>query len=365
MKVCFLSLDSYPVLTEKNWGHAGGAEIEQVHLGRELAKRGYDVSFVTYYHGIGQVESAQNIEIIKTYDRHGATELDVFRKLRLVWTSLRYAKADVYFHESGAPGMLAFFCYLNRKKFIYRISTDAIFSEAISGNYDFKKKIADTVEIKAANVVVAQNSFQKEVLRERFKVESVVIKNGLEIPPPGLQKQDPPIVLWVGRISSVKHPQVFVELARAIPHVHFEMIGGRNDGECDLYDEIEREALKLPNLEFRGFVPYHHINGYFRKASLFVNTSSIEGLPNTFVQAWAHYTPIVSLNVDPDSIIQNEKLGFCSGTFRQLVSEVNTLLQDEKLRKTMGENARKYVEREHDVRKVVKVYIEIFNELLT
>ena len=120
---------------------------------------------------------------------------------------------------------------------------------------------------------------------------------------------------------------------------------------------------RAPNLRFHGFVPYYKVNEYFKKASIFVNTSRIEGFPNTFIQAWMHYTPVVSLSVNPDKIIQGERLGFCSGTFKQLVSDVITLLKDEKLRKIMGKNARKYVEREHDVRKTVKKYIKIFKEI--
>ena len=72
MKLCFLSLDSYPVLTEENWGYAGGAEVEQVDLGRELVKLGYDVSFVTYHHGNRDIENVQGIEVIKTYNRDDA-----------------------------------------------------------------------------------------------------------------------------------------------------------------------------------------------------------------------------------------------------------------------------------------------------
>ena len=129
-------------------------------------------------------------------------------------------------------------------------------------------------------------------------------------------------------------------------------------------DSMQRvSARKLANLRWHGFVPYHKVNEYFRRAALFVNTSSIEGFPNTFIQAWAHYTPVVSLSVDPDKIIRNENLGFCSGTFKQLVSDVTTLLENEDLRRTMGENARRYVEREHDVRKIVEKYIDIFEKL--
>lgn len=363
MKVCFLSLDSYPVLTEKNWGYAGGAEVEQVHLGRELIKRGYDVSFVTYHHGSVNVENVQSVEIIKTYSRHKAMELSGCRKFRSVWASLRKAKANLYFHESGATGVLPSFCCLNRKRFIYRIPSDAtVMGRALSGNYTFRKKFADLLEIKTANAVVAQNSFQKDILSDRFKVESVVIKNGVEIPPPCKQKNDPPIVLWVGRITQVKRPQLFVALAEAIPYAYFEIIGGKTDGEYDLYNELKRKALDLPNLGFRGFVPYHDVNRYFQRASLLVNTSSIEAFPITFIQAWANHAPVVSLSVDPDHVIQNEKIGFHAGTTKQLLSDVELLLKDNKLRKTMGMNARNYVKREHDIRKVVREYIEIFDD---
>jgi glycosyltransferase involved in cell wall biosynthesis len=154
-----------------------------------------------------------------------------------------------------------------------------------------------------------------------------------------------------------------VELARSIPHARFEMIGGRTENESQLYDEIMAASKKIPNLTFHGFIPYYQINRYFEEAAIFVSTSDVEGFPNTFIQAWAHYVPVVSLNVDPDNIIRNEKLGFFSGTFKQLVTDVATLLENEDLRKTMGENARKYVEREHDIRKNVKKYVKIFKEI--
>ena len=142
------------------------------------------------------------------------------------------------------------------------------------------------------------------------------------------------------------------------------MFGGKTTEVPHLYDEIMATARKLPNLRFHGFIPSQRVDECFKRSSIFVNTSRIEGFPITFIQAWAHYVPVISLNVDPDRIIQNEKLGFCSGTFEQLVSDVITLLEDEKLRNTMGENARKYVEKEHDIRKIVKKYIELFEEIL-
>ena len=120
----------------------------------------------------------------------------------------------------------------------------------------------------------------------------------------------------------------------------------------------------MQNIDFLGYIPFYEINEYFKQAAILVNTSKFEGYPNAFIQAWMNYTPTVGLNVDPDRIIQNKKLGFFSGTLDQMVSDVKTLLEDETLRNAMGKNARKYVEIEYDIRKIIKKYIVIFNEIL-
>jgi glycosyltransferase involved in cell wall biosynthesis len=364
LKICFLSLNSYPALTGKNLGYVGGAEVEQVHLARELLTKGHDVFFITYSQGQEQTENVSGIKIVKTYEREKAGKISAMQKYRLLWSPLRKADADIYFHEAGSYGVLPLFCYMNRKKFVHRIASDAIvLSKPLFGKYSLAEKFRDMLEVKRANVVVAQSRFQKRILEERLKVESVVIKNGLMLPQADCNKPEPPVVLWVGSLSQVKNPELFLELAKSIPNARFEMVGGPTE-DHKLFESIKRAVEALPNLKYHGFVPYPKVNDYFKRASIFVSTSRMEGFPNAFIQAWAHYTPVVSLNVDPDNVIQDEQLGLRSGTFKQLVSDVTTLLEYEKLRKTMGYNARKYVEKEHDIRLNVKKYLQVFEEIL-
>lgn len=364
MKICFLSLNSYPMLTGKNLGYAGGAEAQQVILAKELTAHGYDIYFVTYRYGFNQIENVGGIKVIKTYEREKADKINVLLKYTSIRSCLKKANADVYFHSAGATGVLPLFCHVNRKKVVYRIPSDAVvLSKSLSGNYSFNRKIVDMLEIKRADVLIAQSEFQKRNLKERFRVKSVVIKSGLALPHVKCEKSDPPIVLWVGSISNAKNPDLFVKLAKSIPNVRFEMVGGKTK-DRQLYKKIKREIKALPNFKFYGFIPYHKITEYFKRASIFVNTSSIEGFPNTFLQAWAHYTPVISLNVDPDGIIQKNKLGFCSKTFKQLVSDVKKLLKEDGLRKKMGNNGRKYVEKEHTIQKTARRYINIFEEIM-
>ena len=101
--------------------YIGGAEVEQTCLANELVNLRHDVSFVTYHHGLNQIENRGKIKIIKTYDRNKAMEINVLLKYRSIWSALKKANAEIYFHEAGSSGVLPLFSYLEGKKFVYRI----------------------------------------------------------------------------------------------------------------------------------------------------------------------------------------------------------------------------------------------------
>lgn len=364
-KVCFVSLSSYPTLTEKNLGYVGGAEVQQVFLAKELVKHSYKVSFITYGDEQTSTEYVGDIEVIKVYRQEDASRLSLVTKVRSIWKAMRKANADIYFHEAGAAGVVSLFCFLQRKKFIQYIPSDANVSKELAfPNWRFYHRIANRLDIKRANAVVAQSEFQKEMLEKNFGRESNIIKNAFPLPAREMpQKTNPPVILWVATIGEVKQPELFLKLAEAVPEASFQMIGGGGN-DLELYNKVKKSSTKITNLDFLGFVPFHIINEYFERASIFINTSKIEGFPNTFIQAWMNYTPVVSLNSDPDEIICKYRLGFHSKTFDQLVKDTRTLLQNPSLRKELGENGRRYVEKEHNISNVVDSYIEIFNKLL-
>ncbi len=356
-------MNAYPVISGKNFGYAGGAEVEQAYLAKELINQGYDVSFITYCCGSKKTEVIDGIKIIKTYERERAKKIALLTKSAILLSALRKANPSIYFYEAGSFGILPVFCRLSKKKFVYRIATDAtVLGKSLNSRNSFYANLATVCDIKLANTIIAQNIFQKFMLHERFGLRTCVIKNGLLLPNVNLEKTKPPIVLWVGSLSAVKKPEIFLKLARALPNVSFELIGGEGD-DTSIYGNVKSQAEKIPNLTFHGFVPFNKVNDFSKNASILVNTSTIEGFPNTFIQAWANNCPIVSLNVDPDGIIQKQKLGFLSGTFEQMVSDVKRLMDDENLRKTIGRMSREYVEKNHDIRQIIEQYLAIFKAL--
>ena len=133
--------------------------------------------------------------------------------------------------------------------------------------------------------------------------------------------------------------------------------------DIHFYQKIQQEAKAIHNVEFIGQIPHSEIEKYYSKASIFVNTSNIEGFPNTFIEAWLFRMPVVSLEIDPDEVISKNNLGFHSKTFNQMVRDVKTLISNKNLREQMGTNGLYYVKREHNIKENVDLFIEYIFKL--
>jgi glycosyltransferase involved in cell wall biosynthesis len=215
--------------------------------------------------------------------------------------------------------------------------------------------------LRKAGIVFAQNTADKENLERMAGISAVVVPNGHSLP--ALSQQERSIVLWVGRSHPVKRPGLFIELAEKVPNEHFVMICQRATGDQN-YDALVSRANEVKNLEFIERVPFHEVETYFQRAKVLVNTSISEGFPNTFIQAGKWATPILTLNVNPDGFLDEYECGICcNDDFRRLTESLEFLLAGNKYSE-YGKNARKYVEQNHDIAKIVEKYKELFGQVI-
>lgn len=371
IKICFVALGAYPLLAGKNADNIIGPDVHQVILAKELIKHDFKITFITYAEEGVPVEYINGMEIIKIHgDVCRLRLLNIVSKVFRIWNAMRRANARIYIHTGGVTTSL--FCLLTGKKFVCDIASDALVNrdlvtKRIRGFTQSKFSFGtfgNWLDIKLADSLIVQNKYQETMLKKNFGKDSFLIKMPFPLTEQGMpEKANPPIVLWVGAMAEVKQPELFVRLAEAIPEVRFQMIGGHS-GNQELYDKIKESCKRISNFEFLGVVPFDEINEYFSRATILVNTSLFEGFPHAFIQAWMQYVPVVSLNADPDELLCKKGLGFRSKTFDQLIEDVKTLLKDEALREEMGVNGRKYVEREHDITKNIREYIEVFERVL-
>ena len=365
-KICFVVLGSYPLFTSnEKLRYIGGSEKKQVLIAEELARKGYDITFITYDEEGDKKEIYKDISIIKSFSP--SQNLNILTKAKMLWNSLKKSNAEIYIQSGGTPGIIPIFCLVHRKKYIKWLSSDKIvLLESVHRKTTLITKISLYIDIKFASLIVAQNEFQKKIVTDKFKKNCVLIKNPISIPETSIKMKDmqmEKIVLWIGTIGSIKQPEVYLKIARMLQNYKFRMIGGRSDSEPELYDIIRDEAKKISNLEFLGFVPYEKMQGYYEESAILLNTSKAEGFPNTFLEAWSNYIPVISLNIDPDNVLSKNNLGYHSKTFNQMVLDIESLLNNNSLRYEMGMNAKKYVKENHDVEKITDQFITMLTSL--
>jgi glycosyltransferase involved in cell wall biosynthesis len=137
--------------------------------------------------------------------------------------------------------------------------------------------------------------------------------------------------------------------------------------DAEYFERIKVQALNLPNVQFVDYVPFTEIEDYFSKARIFINTSKEEGFPNTFIQAFKNRTPILSMNVNPDSMLEKYDVGrYADGNFEQLKTDLVSLLTDRQLWQRLVDNACRYVERNHNIKRIIeedkKMILKLLNK---
>lgn len=200
-----------------------------------------------------------------------------------------------------------------------------------------------------ADCIIVQTESQRKALQHRFGRPATLIRNPVHVFPDDPRtwppRSDREYVLWIGRTDEFnKRPSLFLELARDCPGINFLMIASRTDDTCFRSLEQARPA----NLHIIEHVPAHDIRGHLQRARIFVNTSKFEGFPNTFLQAAVTGTPIVSLEVDPDGMLNDQGCGICAeGDIGRLRMALTALCRDTERAEAFARRCHRHVLERH------------------
>lgn len=266
-------------------------------------------------------------------------------------------------------GIAAYYAKNNNCRMIFHVAHDddvcplkALKGLSLRNALDLIEKRIGEYGLRRADAVIAQTKYQAALLQEHYALsDTLVIRNFHPQPLESLVKSLPVKVVWVANFKPTKQPEIFVWLAKelqSLENVEFHMIG--RPGDSRLYSGLHEVINGIEKLTYYGEKSIEFVNELLSKADIFVNTSLSEGFPNTFIQAWMRKVPVVSLSVDPDNVLQEEEIGFFSGSREIMREKIVELVQNHSLRKLMGERAFCYANAKHSVNNV-KDLISIIN----
>jgi glycosyltransferase involved in cell wall biosynthesis len=274
--------------------------------------------------------------------------------------ALAAADAEVYYQSpsGSATGVTAWFCRQRGRRMVYRVASDA---NCVPGRQLIRlwrdRKLYE-YGLRRADLVATQTRAQSALLLEHYGVASTPVNMAVEPPREVAGTQRDIDVLWVSNLRSVKRPELVLELARRLPHIGFTIAGGPLPGSQPYYNEVAAAAARLPNVTMLGAVPYQEIGSLFARARVLLNTSTVEGFPNTFLQAWVRGVPVVTF-FDPDQLIRQQHLGVAAGSLAEMSAALERVLADEAMRQALGARARRFTQAQFSPAHVARRYLEL------
>jgi len=372
--LCFVAPWAWPVFSrDSRIKLVGGAEVQQSVLMRLFQRNGYRVSLVTLDFGQPQHAVVDGITVYKTYRMQDGIPVLRFLHPRLtsMWQALREVDADIYYQRSAdvLTGVIAQYCRRHGKRSIYAGASDKDFERGRQQIKYARDRWLYERGLAQVDRIVVQNERQRESLRRHYARDGLLIPSCYESPADAQSETRPgcgDAVLWVGTVHDYKRPELLLELARRLPRRRFIMIGGSAaPGERlrpGYYEAIRDAAARLPNVEFKGFLPLEEVERWYDQGRLLVNTSFYEGMPNTFLQAWARAIPTVA-TVDVGAKIDGAPLYEVFADVEKGALEIERLFNDQLYWERASARAQRYFDAQHSSAEVLRRYAALFEEM--
>lgn len=337
----------------------GGAEYQAHQLAEELSRR--DGVRVTYLartapklaidqyevRAIGNPSGFRRRAVIFDARRLGRALMAlspnvIYQRAKQSYTGVcahyaRHARIPMVFHVANEPDV-------DRRWLRGQLSSNTPLEllEVAAGNWGLKR----------ASHVVVQTRRQGHLLQGRFgRDPTALVRNFQPLPdvlPPkrshGLR------VLWVANVKEAKRPELYLELAERMARrsgIEFWMVGRPSSHRAVRATMMAIHQSK--NLRYFGELSLGEVNALMSDADVFVNTSSFEGFPNTFIQAWARGAIVTSLDVDIDGGMEAQGIGYCAGQLARLVDVIDMLGASTQMRAEIAQRAFAYAWKEHSL----------------
>lgn len=345
-----------PGLYDRAHGRAGGAERQMTLLARALAESGHRVAHIVYP-ARDPVPLSYPLTLVHREPYAGRGPLGPFLEARAVWRALRDADAAVYVLRTASPlvGVAALFCKRHRRRLVFSSSNISDFT--IEKMASPVNRALYRLGVRLADAVVVQSEDQRALALAAFpSLRRIVQIPSFAEPAAGPAAADGAAsggFLWFGRAVAQKQPHRYVELARSVPEARFVMIAVPDGPDPRLLAQLRADVREVSNLELLDPLPHARLTEVISRSVAVVNTSTLEGMPNAFLEAWACGVPVLTLEFDPDAVVERGRLGVAAGgSWDRFVEGARALWRSRADRAELSGRVREHVEAVHSPRAV-------------
>ncbi len=377
----------------------GGAQENTLITCKLLAERGHDVTLITGpaigpEGGLFNQTKNQKYEVIVINKLRRA--IDPFKDLisyHQIKKHLRRIQPDIVHTHSAKAGILGRFAghrlrgewAENRPAIVHTIHGLAFhphqnkclnkfyiaLEESAARRTDFFISVADamTSQQKAAGIgidkpyVTAYSAIEQEQFLQPMPQErrnDFRRKYGID--------RDAIVLITIARLFMLKGHDYIIESARLlVPRFQNAFWLFVGDGNlADYYKEQVRRLGLAERIKFTGLLSPSEIPLAIQSSDILVHCSLREGLARTLPQAMLCGKPAISFDLDGASEVVNENTGRLiePKNVEQLTQACAELIEDENLRKKLGEAGRKFVKEKFAPEKMIDTIEAVYRKLL-
>jgi len=355
MKICFWG-DMSGALKGRT---RGGGELQMALIAKALVKGGHEVVVLDYVIA-EEFQTDDGIKVFPIKGWHDGIRIirSLTHRIPKLYESLKEQKADVYYcrirdfrhiivwlaaRKVKAKFILALAEDLDVMTFRMRFKYD--YSSFLGSPWGFFSGIVNEFVypwlIRKSDAVFVQHIGQKQMLLQKG-IKSVLLPNLIDSTQlPVIPKPAHDYFIYVGRLDKRKGVDEFLKIVEMTPFEKFVIVGqARNKAGLLYYEKLR----SFQNVSLLGQLKHSETLQHIAYSKALISTSPMEGFPNIFIEAWAQGIPVISLFVDPGSIIEREKLGeFAHGDLDRLLKSIANY----KYSNEFAEKARSYVRDNH------------------
>jgi glycosyltransferase involved in cell wall biosynthesis len=355
MRVCFVSRRFFPAIS--------GMSVYALNLLRELVAAGHDVTMISQYrgdafgkrvYGGGPPPAVPGVRVVgleQLGEQDGGDfERDVDGLVAAIVQEHGRAPFDIIHAQYGYPCGWAAVLASQQTGVPSVVSIQGGDGHWVGSCCETHRLAMVRVLDHANAVLIGCDSFRDEVVERlgtnpaRFTIVPGAVDTGRFTPPEGGLADDPPVMLYHGRVDARKGVLDLLEACRMLRD------GGDRfrlliSGIGPTFDETASAIVRLglsDCVEMTGYVDYDAVPEVYRRASIFVSPTYAEGFSNTILEAMASRMAVVSCrSVGVVDCIRDGENGLLTepGDCAGLADALRRVLRDGALRDRLADAA--------------------------
>lgn len=339
-------------------------------------------------------KSGQDVRLINEYLKRYVKEFNVFvfsykKEKRLLPKNCSLLENKLFLHRFIYQFILPFYHFSTIKKIdVFRVMQltgviPAILVKIFFGKpfvftygYDYMAfaklegqkirpillKVLEKLAIKFASGVIVTNKKIKSELKQKYpQARLFYIPNGVDIKrfkmkDLRLEVKDRKIkILFVGRLEKQKNLDNLIKAVFLLNKEYKIELLFIGQGKLKL--QLIKLAKKLNiSLKIIDRVSHDQIPEFYQRTDVFVLPSFLEGHPKTLLEAMVCGLPcLVGEYPGVEEFKNKEEILITGFKTKEIASGLENLIKDNSLRKKLGQNARKRIEKDFDIEKLLKM----------